>query len=192
MRAAGLFVTCVLAAGCVRDDAEAVCPDLAQGDLVITEIGGPQTGNDLLKPWVEIYNASGSPVDLLGVRVRFRRLDGSGENAIIVRRSVTAAPGSYTVLGLADDANLESYLDYGFLVDYHAGWLSTAAVDVEACNQLIDRTDYDSLPLVGTRSLSVPPTESANDLPLNWCTDETVLTPGSFPGSPQQAHIACF
>lgn len=194
MRAAGLLVTCVLAAGCVRDAADAVCPVLAEGDLVVTEIGGPQTGNELHKPWVELYNASDAAIDLLGVKIRFRRMDGSGENAIIVRRSVLAAPGSYTVLGLDDDDDRASYLDYGFLVDYHASWLSSAAVDVEACGELIDRARYSSLPREGSYSLgTMPPTALENEVDANWCIDPTLDSTGGFPipGTPQQANAVC-
>lgn len=181
---------CVLASGCVRDPAEAVCPEAAVGDLVVTEIGGPQTGADTLQPWIELYNASGAPIDLLGTKVRFRRVNGSSETAILVRRELVAAPGSYTVLGLDDDTDLESYIDYGFLTDFHTSWLDTAAVDVEACGTRLDRAVYTSLPNTGTRSLGVAPTEQSNEDPANWCTDTTV-NPGSFPGSPQRANPAC-
>jgi hypothetical protein len=191
VRLAGLFVLSLVLPGCVRDPAEAVCPDIEEGDLVVTEIGGPQTGNDLLAPFVEIYNASGRTVDLIGVKVRFRRRDGSSEIDILVRRSVPATAGSYTVLGKDDDADLESYVDYGFANDFSETWLGAAAVDVEACGTQIDRAIYDSLPRTGTYSLgATPPTGQSNDLPANWCTDAQVNA-GSFPGSPQKANAAC-
>ncbi len=175
----------------MRDPETAVCPDIGTGDLVITEIGGPQTGQDTLKPWIEIYNASGGPVDLLGVRVRFRRLTGDEIGAAVVRRKVTAAPGSYTVLALDLDGSDLPYADYGFASDFHASWPSSAAIDLYACDQSIDQVRYDSLPRTGTYSLgAMPPTEEANDFPAMWCTDST-NNPNSFPGSPQRANIAC-
>jgi len=191
VRLACLFVISLIAVGCTRDPAEAVCPEIAEGALVITEIGGPQTGNDLLREFVELYNASGQTIDLLGIKVRFRRRDGSSEVAVLVRRSLPAAAGSYTVLGRDDDLDLETYLDYGFATDFSESWLGAAAVDVEACGTQIDRAIYDSLPRTGTYSLgSMPPTGEANDLPANWCTDATINA-NSFPGSPQQANAAC-
>jgi len=187
VRRAGLFVISLVVMGCIRDPAEALCPEAAEGDLVVTEISGPQMGNELLREYVEIYNASGAPLDLYGVKVRFRRFDGSNEIAILVRRSVVAAPGSYTVLGRDNDLDLESYIDYGFAVDYSESWLGAAAVDVEACGTRIDRATYDSLPRVGTYSLgTTPPTAEDNDLPANWCIDTRTT-----PGSPQQANVAC-
>lgn len=186
-------VVCVLVApaGCAREPAEAVCPDIGVGDLVITEIGGPQTGMDTLKPWVELYNASGGPIDLVGVRVRFRRLTGDEIGAALVRRQLTIAADSYTVLGLDLDNSDAPYLDYGFAVDFHASWPSSAAIDVYACDQQIDQVRYDSLPRTGTYSLgAMPPTEEMNDYPASWCTD-TTINPNSFPGTPQRANTVC-
>ena len=54
-----------LLAGCPRDAADPVCPDIAAGDLVITEIGGPQTGMETLRPFIEVFNASGTEIDLV-------------------------------------------------------------------------------------------------------------------------------
>ena len=189
MRAALIAVACVLAPGCVRDAADAQCPALAKGDLVVTEIGGPQTGNDLLVPWIELYNASGAPVDLQGLRIRFRKPTGDGEVDSIVRRSLPVAPESYTVLGVDTDDQLESYLDYN--LDYQGSWLPSAAIDVEACGELINRARYTSLPKTGTYSLgTMPPDPDATEDPTRWCTDATVNA-GSFPGSPKRANIAC-
>jgi hypothetical protein len=146
---------------------------------------------DTLQPWIELYNASGHSLDLYGVKVRFRRPDGSGETDTIVRRSLTVAAGSYTVLGLAPDDMRASYHDYGIAADFHASWPSSAAVDVEVCGERIDRAQYSSLPKTGTYSLGAsPPTADANDLPSAWCTD-TTMNAGSFPGTPQKANTAC-
>lgn len=187
---AASIAACILSQGCVRDAEEEVCPALAKGDLIVTEIGGPQMGNDLLVPWIELYNASGGTVDLRGLKVRFRKPDGSLEVAIIVRGSLSAAAGSYTVLGLDED-DLDSYLDYSFAVDYQGSWFSAAAVDIETCGTQINRARYDSLPRTGTYSLgTMPPDPDATQDPTQWCTDTTV-NDGSFPGTPKRANTAC-
>ena len=158
---------------------------------MVTEIGGPQTGQDTLQPWLELYNASGRSVDLLGLKVRFRDPSGASENDTIVRRSLSVAPGAYAVIGLEDDTMLDSYIDYGIAADFHASWPSSAAIDVEACGKRIDLAQYSSLPKTGTYSLGAqPPTAQANDLPAKWCTDTTINV-GSFPGTPQRANTAC-
>lgn len=181
----------IVATGCVRDPASAECPDVGVGDLVVTEIAGPQTGSDTLAPWVELYNASGKSIDLYGLRLNFRNPTGDPGPISIVRRSLEVEAGSYTVLGLDDDADHAAYLDYGMAADFHASWPSGAVLDVDACGTVVDRAQYSSLPKTGTYSLGTqPPTADANDLPANWCTDTTPNT-GSFPGTPQRANTAC-
>lgn len=175
------------ATGCARDPAPAQCPDLAVGDLVVTELRGPQSPDDALGTWVELYNASGQAIDLEGTKIRFRKKDGSSEVPVLVRRSLPVAAGAYVVLGLVpDDATRPAHIDYGFASDFHVGFLPAAAVDVEACGERIDRATYDVLPKTGTYSLGVtPPTADANDVPANWCTNATSE------GTPKQANPTC-
>ena len=177
-----------LAAGCARDPAPAKCPSLAVGDLVVTEIRGQQSPDDGTPVWVELYNASSSGIDLEGTKIRFRKKDGSSEVDVIVRRSVSVVAGGYTTLGLVPDDPPErpDYIDYGFIDDFHVGFLPAAAVDVEACGTRIDRAVYDVLPKVGSFSLGTnPPNANDNDVPLSWCTNATPA------GTPKQANPAC-
>lgn len=184
MRLLGLLVA--LAVGCTRDPAPALCPDIGVGDLVVTELRGPQDADESLAPWIELYNASGASIDLEGTRIRFRKKDGSSEVPVIVRRSVTVEAGGYVVLGLVnDDDTRPPYIDYGFAVDFHQGFLAAAAVDVEACGTRIDRAVYDDLPDPGTYSLGVAPDETENDIPASWCTNP------SPEGTPQAANPPC-
>jgi hypothetical protein len=86
-----------------------------------------------------------------------------------------------------DDTNLPTYINYGFLEDFHVGFLPAAAVDVEACGTRIDRAVYDVLPKAGTYSFGIsPPDADANDIPLNWCVIADPLA-----GTPQQANPVC-
>jgi hypothetical protein len=182
-------VLAVLAlAACARDPAPAECPDVAPGDLVVTEIRGPQAAGDTLGVWIELYSVNA--VDLKGTKIRFRKKDGSSETDVLVRRSLPAAAGQYVTLGLFDDGTKPAYVDYGMASDYHESFLSAAAVDVEACGTRIDRAVYDVLPKMGTFSLGAPPSADANDLPANWCTDAT-MDGTAYPGTPQQANHAC-
>src|SRR2546422_10093592 len=96
----------MVATGCVRDPAPAECPDVGVGELVLTELRGPQSGTDTLGTWVELYNAGARAVDLRGTKLRFRKQDGSSETDVIVRRSLASAPGAYVVLGLFPDDGL--------------------------------------------------------------------------------------
>lgn len=192
MRRAGFaLILAPLAAlpGCARDIADAVCPDVDPGELVVTELRGTQSPSDSLGPWVELYNASGRALDLHGTRLRFRRPTGA-EVAIIVRRATPIAAGGYAVLGMFDDAALPPHADYGFAADYTQTWLASATLDVEACGVQIDRMSYASLPRMGSYSLGGEPDAGRNDTPAAWCTDAT-MSNGAFPGSPRTANIVC-
>jgi len=188
VRAAALLA--MLAPACAREPAEAVCPPLVAGDLVVTEIRGPQAPDDALGPWLELYNATGGAVDLAGVKLRFRLRDGSLEIPVLVRRSLEAAAGGYTVLGLFDDADPPPHVDYGFLGDYEGSWLSPAFLDVESCGTRVDRVVYDALPPMGTFSLGGVPDANRNDLAASWCTDATQVG-ATFPGTPRSQNIRC-
>jgi hypothetical protein len=187
VRSIGL-IALALTAGCVRESVPAECPDLTAGELVVTEVRGPQNPEDALGVWIELYNASGSTVDLQGTKIRFRRKDGSSEVPVIVRRSVTVPVGSYAVLGLVnDDGSRPAHIDYGFAGDFHVGFLAAAAVDIEACGTRIDLASYDVLPKTGTFSLggAQAPDADQNDVPAAWCTNAAPE------GTPKQANPPC-
>jgi hypothetical protein len=187
-----LLVLPIAAAGCVRDPAPELCPDIAVGDLVVTEVRGSNGSSDQLGAWIELYNPTSGSIDLEGIKIRFRKKDGSSETDVLVRRTVDLPAGGYKTLGLfPDDQNRPAYIDYGFENDFDTSFLAAAAVDVEACGVRIDRMTYDVLPAMGSYSLgAMPPTADNNDLPAMWCTDATNLA-GVFPGTPQHANIAC-
>lgn len=189
VRVIGICVAAVgLTAGCARDPLEAKCPNVAVGDLVVTEFRGQQSPDDGSPVWVELYNASSSSIDLEGTKIRFRKKDGSSEVDVIVRRSVPVAAAGYATLGLVpdDDAERPSFIDYGFVGDFHVGFLPAAAVDVEACGTRIDRATYDVLPKIGSYSLGTnPPNANDNDAPLSWCTNPTPA------GTPKMANPPC-
>jgi hypothetical protein len=186
-----VIIVAALASGCVRDPAPEECPDIRVGALAVTEIRGANGNSDTLGIWIELYNTSATTIDLLGIKVRFRKKDGSSETDVLIRRSLPIASGAYETLGIFDDTMRPAYIDYGMGGDYHTPFLSAAAVDVEACGTLIDRVTYDVLPTSGTYSLGAqPPTADNNDLPAMWCTDATNLA-GTFPGTPQHANAAC-
>ncbi|HEY0254888.1 MAG TPA: hypothetical protein VGC41_25355, partial [Kofleriaceae bacterium] len=146
---------------------------------------------DDLGTWVELYNASSRSIDLEGIKIRFRKKDGSSETDILVRRSLSLAAGDYATLGLfADDNTRPAYIDYGMAGDFKSSFLPAAAVDVEACGVRIDRATYDVLPTMGTYSLGGVPSADNNDLPVNWCTDATNVA-GTYPGTPREANAAC-
>lgn len=173
---------------CTRDPLPAVCPDVAEGGLAISEIRKAGS-SDTLVSWVELYNASGGALDLYGLVLRFRNPTGASETDVTVRRSLVANAGQYVVLGLvADDASTRpSYVDYGFLDDFGATFPSSAVLDVDACGATIDRAQWSSLPSTGSYAVSgaMAPDAGRNDFAQNWCTDATPA------GTPQQPNLVC-
>ena len=191
------------ATGCERDMVPAICPAAGAGGLVITEIRGNQSGttSDTLGQWIELYNASGGDLDLEGLTLDLRRLDGSDQGLVRVRRSLPVAAGAYVVLGRFDDATRPAYVDYGWAPDLltSSGQLrdivSAGAIDADACEQQVDRVVFEALPAAGTYALGVsPPDADANDAAAAWCTDasddDDPITRG-LPGSPGEANPPC-
>jgi hypothetical protein len=191
VRAAG-FLAIALVIGCARDPEEALCPDIAVGSLIVTEVRGPQSPVDAINgEWIELFNASGASIDLVGIKVRFRKKDGSGEIPILVRDDVNVAAGSYTVLGLfLNDDTRPAHVDYGFAGDFTESWLAAAAVDVESCGTRIDRATYDVLPKMGTFSFGAMPDTNMNDDLRLWCTNGAMMGT-AYPGTPKMANPPC-
>ncbi len=117
---AGLVV--IASAGCSRPPLGQFCPDVAEGELVITEIRGPQTGGDNRGQWFEVYNASDRAVDLRGLRIELYNLQGAlapPARPILVRgEDVVVQPDEYVTFGHHDPAALPEFVNYSFITDY--------------------------------------------------------------------------
>lgn len=161
-------------AGCEREALDAPCA-AGPGDLVISEIRGPQTGEDGYGEWIELYNASGTALDLSGLTVSMTYLDGAPGPSFIVRDGApTVDADGYVVLGRADSNDLPEHLDYGYREENDSKLPSTASLELHACSELVDRTIFRNLPDQGTYSLdgaSAPDIET-NDDETAWCTDD--------------------
>lgn len=204
--------------GCVREP-HACELQLERGDVIITEIRGPQDGTDTRGEWFELYNATDAMVDLFGLRGELVNLRGSIEINFIVRESLPVGPGEYVVLGSL--ANAPPEVDYSFNDDFAVeprledsdGTLvvpvgedsdprelfSNARVELFACDQLIETVIYEQLPAAGTFSFDGARSPSAddNDDLSHWCTNDAEApedgpqTEIGLPGSPGEANPPC-
>lgn len=166
-----------LVAGCARDPLAVDCPAVPTGDLVVTEVRGPQSGDDTYGEWIEIHNAGSAPADIAGLEVAITRLDGSSENVFFVRDHVVVEAGDYVVLGRQPASARGSHVDYGYAADLDSDLYGTAAVTLSACGEQIDQIVYRNLPRKGTYALdgATEPRADANDMERNWCVDDTVV-----------------
>src|SRR5262249_47209511 len=174
MRTRLVFIIASLAAACARDPLPEACPDLAVGDLVISEIRGPQSGgSDTLGRWIETPTAAGPAVDLRGSPPRMQPLEGSGEVSILVRQEREVGIAGYATFGRFAAGTEPAYVTYGFLDDFSSNLYSSGAVDVRSCDTLVDRTTYRSLPTAGTLALdgTNEPNATANADAAHFCTD---------------------
>jgi hypothetical protein len=199
-------------AACVREPVEEICPPVGPGDLVISELRGEQTAaaDAGAGQWIEIFNKTTAQVDLYGLHIRFRRVDGSDEDRIIIRREgATIAGSGFAVIGLGSDAARLPFMTYAAGTDVGGDMFTSAAVDIRGCGDVeIDTTQYTGLTRAGTLSLhgGAPPAADANDdtnpaceawcdpileVTPQWCIDDIPDIAGVRSGTPGSLNITC-
>ncbi|NCG20512.1 MAG: tandem-95 repeat protein [Rhodobacterales bacterium] len=168
--------------------------NLLAGDLVVTEIiQNPDAATDTDGEWFEIYNASGSEVDLDGLEV-----SDLGSNAFTVMGQTLVSAGAYAVFAANADPLLNGGLPF---VDYAFGSaMSLANGDDEVILSVgvltIDEVLWDGGPLFpdptgASMSLNASSTDAtSNDNGLNWCEAATVYGSGDL-GTPGAANPGC-
>lgn len=209
--AAGLGLAVALLPACEREAEPLLCGDLAAGDLVISEVrGGPDVA-DADGQWIELYNASGAPIELQGVAIEIR--DNTADR-VLLRRPLTVAAGAYVVAGKYPDETRPAHIDVGWGAT--PGLPANAVLTASCGAQALDVVAYTNLPSPeenrdpappdppsgdkGTYALGLaPPDAVGNDTAGNWCIDSTeTLGPCSdgtcleyYRGSPGEPNPAC-
>ena len=192
-----------LSAGCSHEPLDIPCPAVSAGELVVTEVHGPQTGEDRYGEWVEIYNASNRTIDLSGLSVSFTKHDGSSKLQMFIRTPVNLEAGAYAVFGKQLPGAVPEHVNYGYLgdigdIDGTGGKLfDSAAVEISSCGERIDLAVYRNLPTKGSLTLNgdiSPPTAEANDEDINWCVDnleDDETEQKGVRGTPQEENPSC-
>ncbi len=167
--------------------------DLMVGDLVITEImHDPSAVADGSGEWFEVFNASGSEVELQGLEVT-----GWGGDSFTVTSSLLVSTGGHVVFGTDGDSGS----NVGVPVDYdYAGamlmWNGNYAITLYADATLVDRVRYDngaSYPDPTGASMSLDPGSYdayGNNVGGNWCTATAAYGDGDL-GTPGAANPSC-
>ncbi|MEM6293798.1 MAG: lamin tail domain-containing protein [Myxococcota bacterium] len=188
----------MLVAACSRPPLGEFCPDVDEGDLVITEIRGPQDGADTRGQWFEVYNATDRDIDLRGLRIEFFDRQGQRQlpdRHILVRaEDLVMQPGAYVTLGHHASNAIPPFVDATIIADYFGNegsdddeelqfgvepdriprdLLTAGRIELSSCGVLIDELRYEDLPSSGTLSLdgAFEPNAEANDEPANFCVD---------------------
>jgi len=164
------------------------------GDIIVTEImDNPDVVTDAVGEWFEVYNTTGSDIDMLGWE-----LTDDGIDSHIINASVIVPAGGYAVLG--KDAN--PAVNGGILIDYAYGDFEyfIAATDEIVINCgpggiEIDRVNYTSGTFPNTagvsKSLDFQFLNSVdNDVAANWCGSVTDIGLGDL-GTPGLINDGC-
>lgn len=173
---------------------------MGSGDLAISELRGKQTGTDTWGQWIELYNTTAGEIEIVGLTLNIRKLDGSGERDIVVRdRDISVAGQDYIVMG-RQSGELPAHVDYGYEDDFSSDLYVDAILQVYACEEMVDQVVYRDLPSAGAWAFdgSLTLTAVSNDVEDDWCNDDADPPPQDggttqegLPGTPGEVNRPC-
>jgi hypothetical protein len=187
------FITITVGLG----DVESPVEDAEPGDLVFSEMMvNPEIVDDDQGEWVELYNTSGSTIDVTGYTFRDDDVDGW-----ILEGPLTVGPGEYLVLcaNTSSSENGGVPCDGWFYRDYEGNGLALANKQDELVlarpdGEEIDWLQYDEDWFTTAVATGVDPEKlelGANNDGANWCDQTTVMTSGGEPGTPGIENDGC-
>ncbi len=178
------------------DDDDATTSDpFASGDLVITEFLKNPGNDDELHEWVEVYNPTGSDIDLDGWTIQDH-----GTDSHTISGSVIAPTGGYVVLGETTDAGLNGGVAVAYAYGNTGLTLGNGTDEIELLSPLgtvIDLVIYNDVDFpdsVGVAAQLHPATLNAtdNNLGVNWCDSGAApWAPDSDRGTPGADNTDC-
>lgn len=168
---------------CAHDPAPELCPDVAAGDLVVTELRGEQSGADSWGQWIEVQNRTGAAIDLEGLVIDLKSIDGSTQLRMLVRAPVEVPALGHAALGRPADGAGAAHLAYDLGADLDASFPSSGGVTLLACGAETDQVVFNGLPTMGTWALDDGGTWCADTTPGD---DTTMLGVPGTPGAPNR------
>lgn len=174
------------------------------GDIVITEImNNPDPLTDTTGEWFEIYNTTGSDIDIVGWTLK----DDGTDTYVIVAGGESGtgitivSAGGYLVLGRSDNAaeNGGAPVDYSYGTSGHTlGNGTDEIVLITSAMVEIARVNYDGgtvFPDPAGASMALDPSalnETDNDNGANWCESTDVYGDGTGSlGTPGAVNASC-
>jgi hypothetical protein len=171
-----------------------LAPTFSAGDIIITEImQNPNQVGDSDGEWFEVYNTTGSAIDLNGWTI-----SDDGSDSHTIASSVVVQPNNFVVLGNNADVSTNG----GLMIQYQypSNWfLSNGADEVvltDPAGNVIDFVDYDggpNFPDPTGASMSLDPSAfdaTSNNDGANWCEATSAYGNGDL-GTPRMANDAC-
>jgi hypothetical protein len=167
------------------------------GDLVFSEMMiDPNAVDDTVGEWVELYNTSGSTIDIGGYSFHDEDVD-----AWTLEGEILVGPHEYVVLCANTDTAVNGGIacDAAFLRDSTGVGLALANGPDEVVlsrpdGTAIDGLHYDENWYEKGIAIGVDPAwqrSGDNDDPSHWCNQVTVITTSGEPGTPGQANDSC-
>ena len=155
------------------------------GDVIVNEImQDPSAVSDTNGEWFEVYNPTGSPIDIDGWTIKD---DGSDSHVINNGGSLNIPAGGYLVLGRNADSNTNGGVSVAY--QYSGFYLANGDDEVilEDTNGIeINRVEYDGGPTFPDptgASMSLKDPTLDNNVGENWCTARTPFGDGDL-GTP--------
>jgi len=166
----------------------------AAGELVISEVLSNGPGAEThAQEWVEVYNATAEPIDLVGLEVLYGATCQSAA-AVVGTGCITVPAAGYAVLaGSADTAANGGVTALGTFAG--AGLRNDdgcVALRVKASQVVVDQITYGTSADGVAFSLDPNHLDAvANDDPANWCAASSAFGTGGGYGTPGEANPAC-
>jgi hypothetical protein len=162
--------------------------------LVVTEVHANPDGSDGNGEYLELFNASGTPLVLDGLTLVASRSDGGSPKAHrFTGGSIDA--GDYFVVGNAPIGSMPAHVDYSYGNTLGSLRNSDAVVSVRCGETLIDEVSY--VRTTDGRALELDgrlaPDHELNDEPGHWCTTPKgvrEVSDGNF-GTPGASNSPC-
>jgi hypothetical protein len=175
---------------CDGEDALPSIDDLVAGDLVITEIHPDSSAaSDQYGEWFEVYNASGTVVDLLGLVV----FD-DGTETFEITDSLVVDADSIVVFGRNDDISLNGgvTVDWGYTGFVLANTADAIYLDngVEIIDEVVFEADWPFDPGVAMALDPASWDSMFNDDVAAWCAATTAYGDGDL-GTPGDENLEC-
>ena len=188
-----LALSALVAAALSSGTAFAAPPPTAVGDIIVTEVmTEPQQVPNYYGQWFELYNASGTLLDLNGVIIR----DGGGQE-IQVTGSYLIASGDYVVLGVSSNTSNNGNIPVDIVYSFNSFQIDKTGDEILVYynSVLLDDFTWTSawgLSAIKARQLAPQGfTEWANGLEANWCDSQGYISPLGLYGTPGSANHYC-